>query len=253
VTNQGAAALEIKGVSKRYGETRALEQLSLACAPGTVHTIFGENGSGKSTLAKILSGIIPPDQGTIRIGDQTVTAFSPTAMRQLGVVPVLQEVLVAPNRSVIDNIFIGYDGLFRRKISRRDRLALAATTLAQITSLQFDMNELVENVPLQEQQFIVIARALVHNPRILILDEATATLDFSARDMLFAALRDFVKSGKLVLFISHRMDEVLALSDEVTVLRSGAVVATVPRGELSIAGLLKLVTTDAVSREKIHV
>ncbi len=246
-------ALQVTGLSKRYGETRALENLNLVCAPGTIHTVFGENGSGKSTLVKILSGIIAPDHGTIRVGGQAVTTFDPSAMRQFGIVPVLQEVLVAPNRSVVDNIFLGYDGVFRRKIARKDRAALATATLARITSLRFDLDDLVENEPLPRQQLVVIARALVHNPQILIFDEATAALDFADRDILFAALKALVAEGKLVIFISHRMDEVLALSDQVTVLRSGAAVATVPRSELSIAGLLHLVSPEAASQGRIHV
>lgn len=249
MTHNNTSALEVLDLSKRYGETRALENLQLKCSAGTVHTIFGENGSGKSTFVKILSGIITPDHGEIQVAGQRVTRFSPMAMRQIGVVPVLQEVLVAPNRSVLDNIFMGYDGLFRRKIGRQERLQLAEATLKRITQIQFNLHDLVEDVPLQHQQLIVIARALVHDPKILILDEATAALDFGDRDVLFGAIKDMTKTGKLVIFISHRMDEVIALSDEVTVLRSGSAVATVPHAELSISGLLHLVSPEA----KIHV
>ena len=253
VVDQSIAALEVSGLSKRYGETRALEQLHLTCARGTIHTVFGENGSGKSTLVKTLSGIIAPDQGMIRVGGEPVTRFSPLAMRQIGIVPVLQEVLVAPNRSVLDNIFMGYDGLFRRRLSRQERIALATSTLARITGLRFDLDRLVEDEPLPSQQLIVIARALVHNPSILILDEATAALDFADRDVLFEAMKAIANAGKLVIFISHRMDEVLALSDEVTVLRSGHAVATVPQRDLSIAGLLKLVSPDVAEQGRINV
>src|SRR4051794_23997388 len=101
----------------------------MQCQPGTVHTVFGENGSGKSTLVKILSGIIAPDQGQIHVDGQPVTTFDPSAIRRLGIAPVLQEVLVAPNRSAIENIFLGYDGLFRRRISRSNRINLARSTL----------------------------------------------------------------------------------------------------------------------------
>lgn len=243
--------LDLKAIHKRYGETRALEALDLTCQPGTVHTVFGENGSGKSTLVKILSGIITPDQGEVRVNGQIVTRYSPLWMRHLGIVPVLQEVLVAPNVSVIDNIFMGYDGIFRRRISRADRITRARATLTRLTHAQLDLDQLVESVPLPQQQLIVIARALVHDPSILILDEATAALDIEDRDMLFALIREFVGSGRLVIYISHRMDEVIALSDVVTVLRSGRAVASLPRAEVSIPRLLNLVLPDTPLAQKV--
>lgn len=253
MTNTWQPALDVIDLQKRYGETRALVSLNLRCEPGTVHTVFGENGSGKSTFVKILSGIIAPDQGQIRVNGQPVTTFSPVSMRRLGIVPVLQEVLVAPNRSVVENIFLGYDGLFRRRISKAHRLELARETLARITNMPIPLDQLVGTLPLPQQQLIVIARALVHDPRILILDEATATLDIGDRETLFKAIRAFIAEGRAVIYISHRIDEVLELSDHVTVLRSGKAVATVPRAELSAARLLSLVLPESVTAEAIRV
>lgn len=241
------AALQLTGVSKRYGETHALEDLDLRCESGTVHCIFGENGSGKSTLVKILSGIIPPDRGQVYVGGRLVHHFSPLHMRRLGIVPVLQEVLVAPNLSVLDNIFMGYDPLFKRRLSHTARREMAHAVLARITRSQLDLDMLVENVPLPHQQLIVIARALVHDPHILILDEATAALDIDDRDMLFNAIIAFVHTGRLAIFISHRMDEVIALSDFVTVLRSGRRVASLPRVEVTIPRLLSLVSPESTA------
>jgi ribose transport system ATP-binding protein len=154
---------------------------------------------------------------------------------------VLQEVLVAPNRSVLDNIFLGFDGLFRRRIPREARRLLAAEALARITRTRLDFNSPVGALPLAQQQLIVIARALVRDPSILILDEVTSALDIEDRESLFACIRQFVSSGRLVIFISHRIDEVLGLSDEITILRNGASVATVPAAGLDAAQLLDLV------------
>ena len=233
--------LDVSELHKSYGETRALVALSLRCQRGTVHTVFGENGSGKSTLVKILSGIIGPDAGHVAIDNLAVMRFSPNAMRALGVAPVFQEVLVAPNRSVLDNIFLGFDGLVRRRLPRVDRPALASDALAKITAARLDLNRLVGTLPLAQQQLVVIARALVRNPSILILDEVTAALDMADREALFGYIHDFVSSGRLVIFISHRIDEVLELSDEITVLRSGTTVATVSCRGLCAAELLELV------------
>lgn len=246
-------ALDVRDLQKSYGETRALVSLDLQCEPGTIHTVFGENGSGKSTFVKIISGIIAPDHGSILVTGVPVTQFSPMAMRGLGIAPVLQEVLVAPNRSVVENIFLGYDRLFQRRITRERRLEVARETLARISKVSINLQQIVGTLPLPQQQLIVIARALIHDPRILILDEATAALDIGDRETLFAAIREFVAGGRLVIYISHRLDEVLEYSNRVTVLRSGKTVATVERADLSAEKLLSLVLPENTVRESIHV
>src|SRR5258708_18504833 len=220
-------ALDLKNVSKSYGETRALTALDLQCKPGTVHTIFGENGSGKSTLVKVLSGIIAPDQGEVWINGVRAQNFSPGGMRRLGIAAVLQEVLVAPNQSALQNVFMGYDGLFTRRIGRQERIKVARDILARLSKTPIPLEQLVEKLPLQQQQIVVIARALVRDPRILILDEASGTLDIEDRETLFKAGRQFVADGRLVIFTPNRIDEVLEISDAVTGLRNGKLVMTV--------------------------
>ena len=246
-------ALDLKNVSKSYGETRALTALDLQCKPGTVHTIFGENGSGKSTLVKVLSGIIAPDQGEVWINGVRAQNFSPGGMRRLGIAAVLQEVLVAPNQSALQNVFLGYDGLFTRRIGRQERIKVARDILARLSKTPIPLEQLVEKLPLQQQQIVVIARALVRDPRILILDEASGTLDIEDRETLFKTVREFVARGRLVIFISHRIDEVLEISDAVTVLRNGKLVTTVPCAGLTAKALLSLILPDTVSVESLHV
>ncbi|MHB8626492.1 MAG: ATP-binding cassette domain-containing protein [Aggregatilineales bacterium] len=246
-------ALDLKNVSKRYGETQALTALDLQCKLGTVHTVFGENGSGKSTLVKVLSGIIAPDQGEVWINGVRAYDFNPGGMRRMGIAPVLQEVLVAPNRSVLENIFMGYDGLFSRRIERHARIKVARQILSQLSKTPIPSEQLVEKLPLPQQQIVVIARALVRNPRILILDEATGTLDIDDRETLFNTVREFVSDGRLVIFISHRIDEVLEISDAVTVLKNGKLVTTVPCVGLTAKDLLSLILPETVSVESLHV
>jgi ribose transport system ATP-binding protein len=199
-------------------------------------------------LVKVLSGIVVPDGGQIRVDGTGVTRFTPLAARRLGVVPVLQEVLVAPNRTVLDNIFLGYEGLFLRRLSRSQRIELARQTLACITHADIDLNALVEALPLPRRQLVTIARALVHDPRVLILDESTSTLDINDRQVLFDEIRRRAAIGRLVIYISHRLDEVLDLADEITVLRSGTSVATVPRTGLTVHDLLALMSPAAAEQ-----
>lgn len=246
----GEVLLEIRDLWKSYGETRALRGLDLRGRAGTVHTVFGENGSGKSTMVKILSGIIAPDKGEILLDGTPIHRYEPKAIHNLGIVPVLQEVLIAPNRSVLDNIFLGFDGLLRRKISRTQRYEVATATLANITNTRIDLDAVAGTLPLAQQQLVVIARAFVYAPRILILDEATAALDIEERDTLFKAVNQFVADGRLVIFISHRVDEVLQLSHDVTVLHIGRNIASVPREELSAARLLDLVSSASKFAEE---
>jgi ribose transport system ATP-binding protein len=237
--------LAIDGLGKRYGETIALHDATLTFRPGTIHTILGENGSGKSTMLKILSGVIAPSEGRVTLNGSPVAAASPHDMHQLGLATVFQEVLVAPNRSVTENIFLGYDGFWRRRIDRSRRAAAAAAVLQTIARFPIDPQALVGSLPLAVQQLVVIARALVRLPSILLLDEATAALDYADRDHIFETIEEYARAGNIVLFISHRMEEVKRLSDQVTVLRSGQVVETLAREEISSQRLLQLMAPEA--------
>jgi ribose transport system ATP-binding protein len=245
--------LSLAGISKRYGETIALQDVSITFDAGHVHTVLGENGSGKSTLVKLLSGVVQPNAGEIRVGGRSTRLADPDAARQQGIATVFQEVLLAPERTVLENIFMGYDGLLRRRIALRQRRDVATRALARISRTPLDLDARGGEVPLARQQLIVIARALIREPRILILDEVTAALDFADRDVLFDAIRTFVAGGRLVLFISHRMDEVQRLSDRVTVLRSGRAIETLEGAAITPARLLRLMIPDAhLAVEGLH-
>jgi len=244
--------LEIANLSKHYGETIALDDASIAFSAGTVHTIMGENGSGKSTLVKLLSGVVAPDRGRILIDGAPFAGRNPAAFQARGFATVYQEVLIAPDRSVTDNILLGYDGPFRRNLPRGARRQTAAATLSRYARTAVDLDIDAGALPLATQQLVVLARALVRKPRILILDEVTAALDFNDRETVFTLIEALAREGCLVLFISHRMDEVLRLSDRITILRSGKVVETFDRADATPELLLARMAPEIVEERQQH-
>lgn len=243
--------LTIEELSKHYGETRALDHVSIIFEPGSVHTILGENGSGKSTLVKLLSGVVQPDHGTIRVAGQPFVARDPAAAQAAGIATVFQEVLVAPDRSVIDNVLLGIDGLWRRRIPRAERRALVERTFQRFAAAPMPLDAAAGDLPLAAQQLVVLARALVRQPRILILDEITAALDFTDREFVFSLMESLAAAGALLIFITHRMDEVMRLSHRISVLRGGRHVKTLAPDETTPDELLALMAPE-ISEARHH-
>lgn len=244
--------LEIAHLSKRYGETIALDDASVAFRAGTIHTIMGENGSGKSTLVKLLSGIVSPDRGEIRVDGASFSGRNPATFQAKGFATVFQEVLIAPERSVTDNVLLGRDGIVSRKVPRAERRETARAALALCTPLAVDLDIEAGYLPLATQQLVVLARALVRKPRILILDEVTAALDFTDRETVFSLMERLASEGCLILFISHRMDEVMRLSSRITILRSGKVVETLDRADATPELLLARMAPEIVAERAHH-
>lgn len=243
--------LEVERLSKSYGETRALDDVSIAFEPGTAHAILGENGSGKSTLVKLLAGIVAPSAGRILMDGRALAGATPAAVQAAGLATVFQEVLIAPDRSVAENILLGRDSLFRWGVRPSQRRDVAAATLRRITATPIDIDAPAGGLPLSIRQLIVLARALVWSPRVLILDEITAALDFGDREAVFRVLERFAADGGLILFISHRMDEVMRLAHRVSVLRNGRLIDTLAPGATTAGALLRLMAPDT-ARELAH-
>ena len=238
--------VRVDGLSKSYGPTQALDDVAVEFRGGSVHTVLGENGSGKSTLIKALSGVVVPDAGSISIDGAPVRRFSPRASLDNGVVTVFQEILTAPNRSIMENVYLGYHGYRRDRVPRSEQERQTRELFAELGVPDVDIHAEADSVPLLLQQIAVIARALLREPRVLILDEGTAALGLVERDALFEVIGRLRSDGVLIIFVSHRMDEVMEISDRVTVLRSGRVVDHVERDGLSPEHLLDLMAPEGV-------
>ncbi len=219
-----ADLLEVTGLYRSFGETRALDDAELVVQPGEIHALAGENGSGKTTLIKILSGVIRADRGTVLWEGRPIAPSSPAAAQRLGVSTVFQETLYAAEQNALDNIFMGMDHTFRRTHGRVEEQRIALEVLAALGAPGIDVHAPLWSLSLAERQLVTIARAVVRPWRLLILDEGTSALDASQRDQLFDYLRGERANGRSVLFTSHRMDEIESLADTVSVLRIGGTV-----------------------------
>lgn len=240
---RGEAFLVAENLARRFGETRALVSCSFDVRLGEVHALIGENGSGKSTLVKVLSGVLSPDHGSLTVPGSTFSQIaSPRQASRLGVATVFQEILIVNSLSVLDNIWLGFEGIFRHRLTQSEKRARAAEILARLTPHYPSLETPVSRLDLGQRQLAVIARALVREPRLLILDEATSTLDIADRDRLFSEIRRRCVADTAVLFISHRIDEISEIAERVTVLRSGESVGTLPREDADTTTLLRLMS-----------
>jgi ribose transport system ATP-binding protein len=236
--------VQIRRVVKRFGETIALNDVSLAIKPGEVHAIVGENGSGKSTLAKIIAGVLRPDSGVVSIfGDNP---RDPMHARALGVAMIFQEVLVAESLSIVDNIFAGTDSLWKRSRTRAEAVQQGRALLHQFSGVDVDPNSLVQQLPLSIKQWVVIARALLSSPRVLILDESSAALDLDATTRLHAEIRKLRDAGCCVIIVTHRIAELVRIADRATVLRDGKVVDELAGIDINESNLLRLMSAKSV-------
>lgn len=233
----------VDNVSKSFGETRALQGCSFRVRPGEIHAIVGENGSGKSTLAKILSGVLSADSGTVSVFG--ITPTSPVQARRLGVATIFQEVLVADEASVADNLFVGTDGFLGKSVSRAEKARVARGTLRRLALIDVDPDALVGSLPLSVKQWIVIGRGLLLNPKVLILDESSAALDLNATTRLHDEMRRLREGGSSVIIVTHRIAELVRITDRATILRDGQVVGELEKADINEHNLLTLMTPQS--------
>ena len=220
-----APLLEVRDIEKTFPGVRALSGVSFEVRAGEVHALLGENGAGKSTLIKIISGVYEPDGGSILIGGRETRFTSPEDAKRAGVATIYQELLLFPELTVAENIFLGHAP--RAGMGRIDWRAMRARAEALLASLEIDdlaANQVVGALSVGNRQRVEILRALSHDARILIMDEPTAALTESDVTRLFDIVRRLRARGVGIVYISHRLDEIFAIGDRVTVLRDGAYV-----------------------------
>jgi ribose transport system ATP-binding protein len=233
----GSGLLEMRGITKRFYGVEVLRDVDLDCGAGEVHAVVGENGAGKSTLVKVLAGVHMPDRGTIRIDGEEVVFHHPNQAQHHGVAIIYQEFNLLPDRTVAQNVFLGREPGGRLTVDTAEMERRTAELLHEIGADDIDPSRTVGGMPIAAQQAVEIAKALSLDARILIMDEPTAALNESDTDQLLDTVRRLRERGMAVLYISHRLREVYAIADRVTVLKDGdrtavTTPAETPRGEL---------------------
>jgi len=219
------AFLELQGISKRFGGVRALNAVDLTVEVGEIHCLAGENGCGKSTLIKIISGVQPPEPGgRIAIGGERLDALTPADSIRRGIQVIYQDLSLFNNLTVAENIAAGlHRGL--HLVNRRALRRTAEAAVARI-GVRLDLDAFVADLPIAQRQLVAICRALAADAQLVIMDEPTASLTRREVDHLLALALELKKSGIAVMFVSHRLDEVLEIADRVTVLRNGEKIGT---------------------------
>ena len=226
------------GIAKNYGPTQALKGVDFEIRSGTVTALFGENGAGKSTLMKILSGVEAPSSGVLELDGGPITLRSTVDAVERGIAIIHQELSLAPNLSIRDNIFMGREMRFRGAFV--DYGAEDAHTADVLRHLEEDLNPktLVGDLRVGQQQIVEIARALVGDARVLIMDEPTSALSGSEVEVLFRVIRELRAAGVAIVYISHHLEEALEIADHAVVFRDGALVAKAPVSEIDLAWII---------------
>jgi ribose transport system ATP-binding protein len=242
------AFLRLEGVTKRYGGVTALADVDFFCTLGTIHAVVGENGAGKSSLMKIIAGVTRPDEGRIYLGETLVHLASPADATRQGIACIFQELSLLPDLSVADNISIATPPRRFGLIDQRRQRECARNVLREIGCPDIHPLERVKNLPLSRQQMVEIAKALVRQPRLIIMDEATSALTAKDVEHLYKVIRQLRDRGLAILYISHRMHEIAALADTCSVFRNGRHIDTFPMATRTAAEIVPLMIGRDVNR-----
>ncbi|MHC4595412.1 MAG: sugar ABC transporter ATP-binding protein [Planctomycetota bacterium] len=228
-------ALRMRGISKKFGPVQALSDVSFTVRRGTVHALVGENGAGKSTLMKILAGVYQPNSGSIEINGKLQTLSKPGEALAAGISMIYQELDLAEHLTVAENVFLGMELSGRLPFIMNHKKMIAQTTkIAQRFNFKIDPTAVVEELPMGDCQIVEVLKALMRNASIIVMDEPTSSLSESEAAMLFELVRALREQGLSIIYISHRLEEIVGLADDVSVLRDGRMIHSGTMANLDI-------------------
>jgi inositol transport system ATP-binding protein len=238
--------LRMTSIRKRFPGVQALDDAGLEVLPGEIHALLGENGAGKSTLINILSGAQQPDSGTIEFGGQNVTMASPHDAQRRGIATIYQEFTLAPNMTIAENVFIGREpgvGVF---VDWRE-MASETRAITERLGLELQPMSIVRGLSVAEQQMVEIARALSMKSRLIVMDEPTSALSSTEVEKLFRIVRELKAHGLSIIFVTHRLEEVMQICDRYTVLRDGRLMGSGSIADTTIDGIIRLMVGRQVN------
>ncbi len=244
--NQGI--LRVEGISKRYGGVHALDGVDFDLHYGEVHALVGENGAGKSTLIKVLGGVTPANGGVIIFEGRVVSFDSPQAALRAGIAIIHQELSVLPSLTVIENMYMGRMPS-RLGVINWSKLETLTRQAMALIDLNVDPHAPVRDLTISQRQMIEIARALSVNAKLIIMDEPNSSLSQAESERLFAVIDTLKRRGIAIIYVSHKIDEVLRLADRITVLRDGKLVGSVARQDATEQGIVNMMVGRGLTRE----
>jgi ribose transport system ATP-binding protein len=236
-----AELLRVQNISKHFDDTQALCDVSLSVFPGEVHAVVGENGAGKSTLAKVIAGVVNPDHGEIRWDGSEVSLHSPLDAQRLGIGIIFQELDLFPHLTMAENIVIGNARAERGVMVRTQAMDQFCAPLLRQVGLDCSSGRMVKDLSLAQRQLLAIARALGMNARLIIMDEPTSSLPADSVETLFDLIRALKQRGVAIIYVSHKMDEIFRISDRISVLRDGRLIASKLASETNVAEIITMI------------
>ena len=242
--------LEVRNIVKTYGGVKALDDVSMALTAGNVHCLAGENGCGKSTLIKIISGVEQPDSGSIYIDGKLQEKLSPFSSIMAGIQVIYQDFSLFPNLSVAENITITSQVAIRAKLFSASKAKIAAATIIKELGLTLDLSAKVEALSVADKQLTAICRALINDARVIVMDEPTTALTHTEVDYLFDVVRKLRERGVALVFVSHKLEESLQVSQDVTILRNGKHIISGIASEFDRKSLTQYITGRDVSEAR---
>ena len=242
--------LRVQGLSKSFGGLRALHDVSMDVRRGEVHAVVGENGAGKSTLMKILGGIITRDEGRTELDGKAVHFVSPREAISAGIAVIHQELSVLPTMNVMENLFMGRMPTRRRRVLWRQLESDSRAALAEV-GLDVDPRALMGGLSISQRQLVEIAKALSIKARLIVMDEPNSSLSGDDTERLFGVIGSLTGRGVSVIYVSHKIEEVLRISDRITVLRDGGLVGTVARAEATANSVIHMMVGRELTREYV--
>lgn len=234
--------LAVHGISKSFAGVKALDNINLTINAGEIHCLAGENGSGKSTLIKIISGVYAPDEGEIEFADQVFTTLTPTQAIGAGVQVIYQDFSVFPNLTVMENLALTTEVAAKRKLVSWRRFRELAEQAVKKIDFKVDLDANVRDLSVADKQLVAISRALMHETRLIIMDEPTTALTNKEVDALFRVITQLKERGIAILFVSHKLGEVFRISERFTIIRNGKLVITAEPQNLNRATFSEYMT-----------